>query len=76
MVVDVETGFLERESRGSHDSGFVAEAGGQDAEVLLEGGAQLVAKIVVERSKEEWSSLGDATTDDDGFWVQEPAAVH
>ena len=76
MVVDVETGFLERESRGSHDSGFVAEAGGQDAEVLLEGGAQLVAKIVVERSKEEWSSLGDAATDDDGFWVQEPAAVH
>ena len=53
MVVDVEAGFFERKSRGSYDSGFVAEAGGEDAEVLLEGGAQLVAKIVVERSKEE-----------------------
>ena len=53
MIVDVEAGFFERKSRGSYDSGFVAEAGGEDAEVLLEGGAQLVAKIVVERSKEE-----------------------
>ena len=76
LVVDVEAGFFEGEGCGSDHAGFVAEASGEDAEVLLKSGTELGPEVLFERVEEKIPGFGDSAADDDGLGIEKPAAVH
>jgi hypothetical protein len=76
LIVDVEAGFFESEGGGTDHAGFVAEAGWKEAEVFFECRAELGTEVFLERIKKQGAGFGDAAADDDGFGIEEPAAVH